>query len=272
MFSSAALPQPDNPGLGRLVSTVRPAHEKSLIIYFNGYGNMAFKSPDLPHQTRFEALSRLTTYNAHVIWMVEERETWYLAHQHEMLAILLRYIVSNRIERIKVAGSSAGGYAALRIGLLLDRCLAAMNYQAVIVSFAVNPQTGFSDELLLKIRMAMREASWNPRALGRDPILLHPSLRTRFSNLNIDLAELAREAKPHNFAAVLFNDSTNPIEATFSAEITTWTHLAHLPKPMALGHGQGCVQIYKEHFWTSFDAVLPLPLAETPRRELQRLI
>jgi acetyl esterase len=247
--------------LGRLVSACRPHVSSTLIVWFNVYSHKAHANPELPHQTRFDAMSRILPYAAHAAWMVEEQETWYIAHQDAIVDRIETYVREKGISVVKLAGNSAGGYAAIRTALMLDQRLGGA---AAIVAFAVKPQTGVSHRLMGSVYAEMREAGWDPRLLGENPILPPPPLIRRYAPL--DLAEQANLAAPHNLAVVLMNDEGNPIERAFSRDILDWPFLYHAPQHWGLGHGEGCEEFFKGPFWEAFDAVYPLEIDAEPAR------
>lgn len=262
--NSLGLKTPEN----RLVSVARPARSTNLIVYFNGYGNMAYSRAGVPFATKFEGYAKVATFDAHAIWFVEEKPSWYLDHQSTILDILGRYVVENDIKAIKFIGSSAGAYAAIRCGLLMDKIFSGQGRDVVILSFCVNPQTGFRPALLNKLKAAIVEARWPINDFGTDPILLPQFRAEALQHMTVELADLAADYKPTNFAVVLFNDELNPIERTFCDDIKHWEFVLHLPQRLRMGHGAGCITILREYFWPAFDAALPFTVAETTCAEL----
>lgn len=256
---------------GRLVAAARPADSTTLIVYFNVYLNKANGRPDLPLGTRFDALRAFLPCQAHLVWFAEETETWYLAHQARVLDILANYVAAHGIETVKLVGGSAGGYAAIRFGLLLDRWLAANGQDVAVVAFATNPQTGFSIRLLGEVRAEMAAAGWDAGLLGANPIVLSPILRQAFGPLQTDLRVLGEEAPARNFAVALISDAGNPIERAFTRDILHWPHVHHAPEWLGIGHGEGAEKLYNEAFWPLFDAVFPVARTERFSAELVSL-
>jgi pimeloyl-ACP methyl ester carboxylesterase len=243
---------------GRLVAGWRPCNSGTLIVWFNVYSHKAHANPELPLGTRFDAFSRLLPHAAHLAWMVEEQEGWYIAHQDRIVEQLAAFVKTHGIKVVKLAGNSAGGYAAMRTGLLLDQRLAG---SAAVVAFAVNPQTGFSHRLIGSVHEEIREAGWDPRLMGQNPILPPPSLIRHFAPP--DLAEQARRAALINFAVVLMNDEGNPIERAFSRDILDWPFLSHAPQHWGLNHGEGCEEFF-HHFLGDFRGGLSGGLLASP--------
>jgi hypothetical protein len=248
---------------GRLVAAARPwdstmGDSATLIVYFNVYLNRANGRPDLPLGTRFDALRAFLPCAAHLVWFAEEAETWYLAHQARVLDILANYVAANGIETVKLVGGSAGGYAAIRFGMLLDRRMADEGRNVAVVAFATNPQTGFSIRLLGEVRAELAAAGWDAGLLGKNPIVLSPILRQAFGPLQTDLRVLGEEAAAANFAVAVISDEGNPIERAFTRDILHWPHVHHAPEWLGIGHGEGAEKLYNEAFWPVFDAVYPV--------------
>lgn len=238
----------------------------------NNYDDKAFRKPELPFATRLGAFRRLSTYDAHCLWFAEESSSWYLEHQEQMLDILIAYIVEHRIQSVKLLGSSAGGYAALRIGLLIDRRIADQKLDVVVLSFAINPQTGFRPELIAKVRQAVAEKKWDMQDVGRNPVLLTDNYHHHYRHLAIDVVDLAGLAPPANFGAVVLSDHLNPIEKTFSEDLSALEFVLQLPQTMGMAHAAGCIRIFQsEQFWETFNMVVPYDLIEPFEQELRQL-
>lgn len=256
----------------RLLCVARTSDSPNLIVCINNYDDKAFGRPDLPFATKLGAFRRLSTYDAHCLWFAEEASSWYLEHQQQMLDILIAYIVENRIRSVKLLGSSAGGYAALRTGLLIDRLIAGRALDVVVLSFAINPQTGFRPELIARIRQAVSEEKWNMQDVGRNPVLLTDDYRHHYRHLAIDVVDLAAIAPPTNFAAIVLSDQLNPIEKTFSADLAALEFVLQLPQDIGMNHAAGCTRILQsDQFWETFNTAVPYDLVEPTDQDLRLL-
>jgi hypothetical protein len=248
---------PVAPAKGRLLSVVRPSRSTNLIVCFNGYGNKAYSKPGVPFDTNLDGYTVIPQYHAHVIWFVEEKTSWYLEHEDEILERLIKYVVENGITHVKLLGCSAGAYASLRFGILLDKRLAMIGNNAMLVSFAVNPQTGFRPELLAKVKQSMAAHNWNPNAYGTDPVLLPQAYYDAYAHRKIDISQLLALHRPRNLAAVVMHDAGNPIEMVFSGDIFTANYVLNFPQRFGLDHGSGCARLWREFLWEPFDKVAP---------------
>lgn len=254
---------------GRLlaVAAKRKSAPDRLVVFFNGYGNRAGTKPGQPFDTRLECFAAVSRYDAHALWFAEEEETWYLEHEERILMSIIRFVIENRIATIKLVGASAGGYAAIRIGLLLDQRLAACGWNAVTLAFAVNPQTGFSEDIYRKARHALMAARWNPDLVGMDPSLMSSALRRHYHDRVPELAQFGEGYRPTNFAIVILNDDGNPLERVFAEELLSWDFVLQMPQNFGLGHRPGCVRLIKEHLWQAFDVALPFGTTDVPLEE-----
>lgn len=252
----------------RVVAVCRPSKTKNLIVYFNGINGKAYGRPEKPFSTNFESYTTVIQYDAHAIWIAEETPTWYLGRQAIILSILKTYILDNGISAVKLVGSSAGGYAAIRYGMLLDKSLRQAGFDAIILSYGINPQTGFRPQLLRKIKRAIAVQGWDSGAFGTDPLFLPPALYERFQPLVVDLSELLRGYEPANFGIVLVNDDSNPIERVFCADIANLGYVVHLKHHFKLGHGEGCKTIKLGPFWPLFDIASPFGVVKTAQPDL----
>lgn len=242
---------------GRLVTVLRPSDAPHLIVCFNGYSRMAHARPDLPFETALMGLNWLTVFDANILWVAEEKPTWYLQHEETVISRITDIMLERGIRTVKLIGSSAGAYAAIRAGLLLDKAMVERGISASIFSFPMNPQTGFRPELIERAAAASIRAGWNPRLLGVDPILLADVYRDAYHYKLPDISDIIRVYKPKNFATILMYDSLNPIEQVFSGDILSAEWLIAFPKPLGIPHGSGCTQFWTEHLWEAFDQVAP---------------
>ncbi|MCM2401123.1 hypothetical protein NBH20_08145 [Rhizobium sp. S153] len=242
---------------GRLVTVLRPSDTRNLIVCFNGYSLRAHARPDLPFETALAAYNWLHVFNANLVWAAEENTTWYLQHEETVISRLLKLIEERGISSVKFVGSSGGGYASIRAGLLLDKCLAERGLSTSIFSFAINPQTGFRPELIEQAREAVFRAGWPPRLLGSDPILLPDVYHKAHMHKLPDIRQIIPIYKPKNFAAILMYDSLNPIEQVFSGDILSAEWVLGFPQPLGLPHGVGCTRFWTEFLWEKFDRVAP---------------
>lgn len=262
------------PEKGSLLSVVRQNRSRNLIVYFNSYGveNRPGTQPGRPFGTRFQNYRKVMRYDAHAVWFVEEKGSWYLEHQDRILDVLTSYIAEHDITAIKMIGSSAGGYAAIRIGLLLDQRLKHSGNDATILSFAINPQTGFRPDLFARIERATEESRWSGARLGQDPIVLAKDYIGAYAHMRIDLLELMRDYQARNMGVVLMYDSLNPIEATFCGDLAGTDFILHFPVPLGLNHLDGATKILLGELWQVFDQALPFPKLESIVGELRALI
>ncbi len=261
------------PQKGELLSVVRQNGSNNLIVYFNSYGveNRPGKQPGRPFGTKFQNYRKVIRYDAHAIWFVEEKGSWYLEHQDRILDILMRYIVEHDIAAIKMIGSSAGGYAAIRMGLLLDQRLKHSGSDATVLSFAINPQTGFRPDLFARIERTTLESRWQGARLGQDPIVLAKDYIDAYAHMQIDLVELARNYQPRNVGIVLMYDNLNPIETTFCGDLADIDFILHFPVPLGLNHFDGATKILLNELWPVFDQALPFPKLDNADGELRAL-
>lgn len=245
------------PAKGRLLSVVRPSRSTNLIVCFNDYGNKAYSKPGARFATELDGDAVLSEFHSHVIWFAEENTSWYLEHEDEILERLEAYILENGITHTKIVGASAGGFAAVRLGVLLDKKLATIGNNAMIVCFAVNPQTGFRPELMDKVKQSIAENDWNPDAFGTDPILLPQAYYNAYAQRKIDISSLLAQHNPRNFAAVIMHDDLNPIAKVFSDDIFSANYVLNFPQSFGLEYGSGCTRLWREFLWEPFDKVTP---------------
>lgn len=258
---------------GRLLGVARPAETPHLVVMFNGYGNRAFAAPDLPFETHLEGLGKLSEMDAHAIWYVEDNTSWLLEHQEAILDTLTAYIVEHRIDQVKLIGASAGGYAALRIGLLLDQRLAQLEQSVAVISFPINPQTGFRPQLIKAVSDEILLSRWRKGRLGSNPILLPAPYYHAYCDQLIEISELYATLTPVNYGAAVFFDRINPIERVFSGDLTPAEIFVPMPQNLNLDHAGGCAAIWQGNaFWETFDSVLPFATIVPREIELQRLV
>lgn len=258
---------------GRLVTVLRPSDSHNLIVCFNGYSRMAHARPDLPFETALMGLNWLNVFDANILWVAEEKPTWYLQHEETVISRIIDIMLERDIREIKFIGSSAGAYASIRAGLLLDKALVERGISASIFAFAMNPQTGFRTELIERAVTTSIRAGWNPRLLGVDPILLADVYRDAYQHKLPDISDIVQVYKPKNFATILMYDSLNPIEQVFSGDILSAEWLIAFPKPLGVPHGSGCTQFWTEYLWDTFDRVAPFgKLSAEPTDDDLRLV
>lgn len=248
----------DNPASNQLQTVVRSSDSANLVVCFNGCGYKAYSRPDLSFGSNLTGRATFLKQDAHIIWFAESVGSWYLAHQESIVRTLVEYIIDNGITRVKLFGGSAGGYAAIRMGLLIDQRLSSVQNDVMLLSFSMNPQTGFRPALIQQIRQAVQDRGWNSDDVGKNPLLLSEEDYHFFSDLKVDLSELMEDLRPRNFAGVVLSDVLNPIEQTFCNDIASRDFLLIHPFHFGMPHAEGASRIYKEGgFWSIFDSIHP---------------
>jgi hypothetical protein len=242
----------------QLLAVVRPSYSTNLIVCFNASDKKAYARPDLPFGTSLSGRANFAQQHAHVMWFAEGGATWYLAHQDAIVRTIHEYITEHGIRRVKLFGGSAGGYAAIRMGLLVDQRLSASDDNVMLLSYSINPQTGFRPDLIRRVRQAVQDHRWNFDDIGKNPVLLSEADYHRYDHMKIDLRDLTADLKPRNFAAVVLSDLSNPIERAFCEDIASREYILIQPHHFGLGHAQGSARIWKEgSFWPAFESVYP---------------
>jgi hypothetical protein len=242
---------------GRLVTVLRPSTARNLIVCFNGYSSMAHARPELPFETALAGYNWLHKFDANILWVAEEKTTWYLEHEEAVVSRIVGLVEARDISCVKFVGSSSGGYASIRAGLMLDKRLAERGLSASVFSFSMNPQTGFRPELIAMVEQSMLKARWDPELLGIDPILLPATYNQAYRHKLVDISQIIPIYKPRNFATILMHDSISPIEQVFSGDILAADWVLNFPQPLGVTHAAGCTRLWTEFLWETFDRVVP---------------
>jgi hypothetical protein len=192
-------------------------------------------------------------------------------HEKEILAILKCYLVSHGITTVKIIGSSAGGYAAIRIGSRLDSWLKSRSDRVTVLSFAINPQTGFRPSLVRQINDAVASSGWTGPRLGVDPIMMSQTCLDNHRDRQIELRDFLASEQPRDFGVALMYDNLNPIDATFAQDLAHLNYVVRMPTPLRMGHVEGCAHILTHDLWKVFDKAVPIPLLADAHRDLRAL-
>jgi hypothetical protein len=273
-MSNARLPSAaTTPEKSALLAINRPSRSNSLIVYFNGYGkdNRPGAHPDKAFATKLQNFRGVTRYDAHAIWFVENGSSWYLEHEDEILTILKCYVVSQTITTVKFIGSSAGGYAAIRMGSRLDTWLKSRSDRVTVLSFAVNPQTGFRPALFSQIETAAAASRWTGACVGVDPIVMSQPYLDAYRDRQIELRDFLALHPPRDFGVALMYDSLNPIDTTFAQDLAHLDFVIRMPTPLRMGHVEGCAHILTHEIWKVFDKAFPIPLLPDAHTDLRAL-
>ena len=218
-----------------------------LFIVFNSHANLAHEDSSQGNSTQLEGYNFFKSQNSNVIWIAEERCSWYTNNEVKIQIYLSTFIKKNNIRKVILFGLSAGGFASLRFACIIsEKFHAQSNFE--VVSIAVNTQTGFRDDLIAKAMHLGHAMQWQKGLLGQDPILLKSEDYggELFPLEKIDIifqmdfySKFIRNAKFN-----ILYDSLNPYEKVFADDIKGENIYKH-PFAYGLAHGDGCKQIFK---------------------------
>lgn len=230
----------------RIVAVARKRKSAELLVSFNSYSSMAFCYPDQPYATKLENFASFCALDANVIWFVEEFYSWYTLHEKTVLDVLLDFVAENGIRRVRLTGMSAGGFAAVRFGAILNRMLDQRGLKGVqIDAFGINAQTGFRQELLDRIAQTIAREGWTLTSLGENPPLLeaHQFRADKVHHPECDLQFVVRAHGFGQYRAFLFYDRLNPIDRVFAEDLAAFPQVALMSLGLATDHGSGCTHL-----------------------------
>jgi hypothetical protein len=218
-----------------------------LFIVFNSHANLASDDSIKGNLTQLEGYNFFKSHENYVIWVAEERCSWYTNNEIKIQEFITNFIKKNNIKKIILFGLSAGGFAALRFACIISEKFHAQS-DIEIVSIAINTQTGFRDDLIAEARHLGHKTQFKKGILGQDPILLKTEDYggELFPLEKIDLifqmnfySNFIRDTKFH-----ILYDSLNPYEKVFAEDLRGDNIYKHR-FPYGMSHGDGCKQIFK---------------------------
>lgn len=218
-----------------------------LLVCFNSYA-----SPARGVSTQLENFGWLSRLGVSTLWFAEDGPRgWYTGFDREINDWIGHAVAGHGLRRVTLLGSSCGAYASIRHALLLAGTAAPGGPALDIHAIAINPQTGFGDDLLNGIRADLTRAGWRADELGSNPVIPAPQdLSQPADSIPItDLRQLGAAAgkpgAPVPSIAVLF-DASNPIDRGFGQHLATLPGVALHPEPLGLHHADGA-----RWFWQS---------------------
>ena len=154
------------------------------------------------------------------------------------------------ITHINIVGMSSGGYAAIQLARMLSSNI--KNKHKSLITFAINPQTGFSNKLTQKINSAIEK---HPNAeilpFGQDPIYLesmqlpdsHLEVNSNiYRGINLDIKDAFDkfdEVKVIEPIIYYHFDMLNTIEHIYASELKDVKCIKLKPAKLGLRHSIG---------------------------------
>jgi hypothetical protein len=216
-----------------------------LLVCFNSYG-----SPARGIDTPLENFGWLTKLGVSTLWFAEAGPRgWYTGFDREINAWIVHAAEQHGLKRVTLLGSSCGAYASIRHAQLLTGTLAPSNGPLDVRAIAINPQTGFGDELLTRIRAELTQAGWSTDELGSNPVLPLPADLCAPAD-SIPISDLRRLGEAMGARAeapsidVLF-DSRNPIDLGFASHLEGLPGVTLHPEPLGLQHADAARWFWK---------------------------
>ena len=237
-----------------------------LLVVFNSYG-----SPARGIDTALENFGWLTKLGVSTLWFAEAGPRgWYTGFDREINAWIVHAIEQHGLRRVTLLGSSCGAYASIRHAQLLTGTLAPASGPLDVHAIAINPQTGFGDELLNGIRGGLQYAGWSVDELGTNPVLPLPEdLCTPADSIPIsDLRRLgeAMGARAQSPAIEILFDARNPIDFGFATHLDGLPGVTLHPESLGLLHADAA-----RWFWKSASFHEQVERRTAPRSALVEL-
>lgn len=221
------------------------APSRPLIVIINSY--LGRLDNDIP-KTKLEFYKHCLRYNCNAVWIAEEMLNWYLGHEAILIVKLIELTARIVPTQIVLLGMSSGGYACGRFA----HALASILKDIRISAYAINPQTGFSSQLLEKAKMATDSCQEYQGQLGINPVVLdldsarYSLIRNARPGLQTEWNELFQSREqPANLLISLHYDRLNPIERTFAQEVNDWNFVRPMPLDLGAAHAHGCTTLGK---------------------------